>query len=501
MSSEPSVALRDVTFCYENAPEPLISDLSVQFPRGFTGVVGANGVGKTTLLQLVAGVLVPGAGTIRGAENAIYCEQRTDVPPAGLADLLNDWGSDAFELRGRLGIEFEFLERWHTLSYGERKRAQIAHALWRKPAILAIDEPTNHIDSRAREFLVANLKRFQGIGLIVSHDRDLLDELCDQCLWLEPPNGSVYPGGFTHALEQKELGRDSAIRERRKSVIEYKRLRREAVRRRDKAARSDSDRSKRGLSLKDSDARDKINLARVSGKDGQAGRLLRQLDGRVAQAGSRVQAALVAKEHETGIWLPGSRSRRDVLFTLRAGEISLGTGRVLRFPQLSMKPEDRVAITGLNGLGKSTLIRLILTKVNVPAEKIIEMPQEVSPATARKILDEARTLPNEQLGQVMNVVSRLGSRPHRLLESSQLSPGEIRKLLLALGMARTPHFIVMDEPTNHLDLPSIEALENVLADCPCGLLLVSHDQRFLARVSATPWHIKGGEEHNSLVIV
>ncbi len=501
MSSESSVALRDLTFCYENAPEPLISDLSVHFPPGFTGVIGANGAGKTTLLQLVTGALMPVAGTIHGAENTIYCEQRTDVPPVGFADMLEDWGSEAFELRGRLGIEFEYLERWHTLSHGERKRAQIAHALWCKPAILAIDEPTNHIDSHARELLVANLKRFQGVGLIVSHDRDLLDELCVQCLWLEPPNGYVYPGGFTHALEQKELGRDSAIRERRKAVNEYKRLKRETVRRSDKAARADSDRSKRGLSSRDSDARDKINLARVSGKDGQAGRLLRQLDGRVGQAGNRVQAAQVTKQHETGIWLPGSRSRRDMLFELKAGKIPLGAGRVLRFPQLSMKPEDQVAITGLNGLGKSTLIRFILTRVNVPLEKIIEMPQEVSAVTAQNILDQARTLPNEQLGQVMNVVSRLGSRPQRLLESKQPSPGEVRKLLLALGMARSPHFIVMDEPTNHLDLPSIEALEKVLADCPCGLLLVSHDQRFLARVADTSWHIKGDEQRNSVVIV
>ena len=115
-----------------------------------------------------------------------------------------------------------------------------------------------------------------------------------------------------------------------------------------------------------------------------------------------------------------------MLFMLRAGKISLGTGRVLRFPQPSMKPEDRVAITGLNGLGKSTLIRLILTKVNVPAENIIEMPQEVALAMARKILDKARALPNEHLGQVMNAVSRLDSRPHRLLESSHPSPSEIR---------------------------------------------------------------------------
>ena len=129
------------------------------------------------------------------------------------------------------------------------------------------------------------------------------------------------------------------------------------------------------------------------------------------------------------------------------------------------------------------------------------MPQEVDARMARAILDEARTLPRQQLGHVMNLVSRVGSRPERLLESRQPSPGELRKLLLALGMARSPHLIVMDEPTNHLDLPSIDALEKALADCPCGLLMVSHDQRFLGRLTEQSWHIEGDEEGNSLIIV
>jgi macrolide transport system ATP-binding/permease protein len=93
------------------------------------------------------------------------------------------------------------------------------------------------------------------------------------------------------------------------------------------------------------------------------------------------------------------------------------------------------------------------------------------PSAGARILAEARTLPSEELGRVMNVVSRLGSRPARLLETTNPSPGELRKLRLALGLARTPHLIVMDEPTNHLDLPSIECLEDALAACPCGLLL------------------------------
>jgi len=107
------------------------------------------------------------------------------------------------------------------------------------------------------------------------------------------------------------------------------------------------------------------------------------------------------------------------------------------------------------------------------------VPQEIDIDTSEDIMAQARDLPNEKLGQMMTVVSRLGSRPHRLLESLEPNPGEIRKILLAKGIANVPHLIVMDEPTNHLDLPSIECLEQALIDCPCGLLLVSHDRRFL----------------------
>jgi ATPase subunit of ABC transporter with duplicated ATPase domains len=89
----------------------------------------------------------------------------------------------------------------------------------------------------------------------------------------------------------------------------------------------------------------------------------------------------------------------------------------------------------------------------------------------------------------MTAVSRLGSRPARLLESDEPSPGEVRKLLLGFGIARRPYLIIMDEPTNHLDLPSIECLEDALDGCPCGLLLVSHDLPFLSRLTRIRWHI------------
>ncbi len=89
----------------------------------------------------------------------------------------------------------------------------------------------------------------------------------------------------------------------------------------------------------------------------------------------------------------------------------------------------------------------------------------------------------------MTIVSRLGSRPHRLVETTEPSPGEFRKLLLALGMTYEPHIIIMDEPTNHMDLPSIECLEKALSDCPCCLVLISHDKYFLKNLTTIQWDI------------
>jgi macrolide transport system ATP-binding/permease protein len=198
----------------------------------------------------------------------------------------------------------------------------------------------------------------------------------------------------------------------------------------------------------------------------------------------------VKKEHDLGIWVQGARSPRDRLLWRDAGSVAVGGGRRLLHPDLVMRPDDRVALTGPNGGGKSTLWRAQLEEgMNVDPERLVYVPQEIDKERSRRLLEAARALPGAQLGRLMTVVSCLNSRPERLLESQLPSPGEVRKLLLAEGIARQPHLIVMDEPTNHLDLPSIECLERALAGCPCGLLLVSHDARFLGALTRTQWEL------------
>ena len=135
------------------------------------------------------------------------------------------------------------------------------------------------------------------------------------------------------------------------------------------------------------------------------------------------------------------------------------------------------------------------------AGRLVYLPQEIQEGEGARILRDARALPREQLGHLMTVVNDLGSEPERLLATATPTPGETRKLLLALGVVREPWLIVMDEPTNHLDLPSTELLEKALSECPCALLLVSHDRQFVEAVGCELWRLSptaGGSRLDSI---
>jgi ATPase subunit of ABC transporter with duplicated ATPase domains len=477
-----------VTFSHDALDDALFADLSVTFSPGWTGIVGANGSGKTTLLQLATGELSPARGQVHRPARMVLCAQRTDAPPELLAEFLAALDPLARELTGRLHVGADCLRRWPTLSHGERKRAQLAVALWQQPAVLAVDEPSNHIDAEARELLLRALGAFPGIGLLVSHDRTMLDRLCRACLFVEPPEAVLRPGTYTTALAQHR--RDLAHRraQREQAQREVRRLHQTLVARRETAAREHRDRSKRGLPPGDHDARAKINGARVA--DSGAGAPLRQLAGRMAQASARLAGLVLPPEYDSGIFLPDCRSRRDLLCRLPPGTLALGgPARTLAYPELLVAPTDRIALTGANGSGKSTLLGHLVRQLVLPPERLLYLPQEIPAEAAAALIGEARALRGDRLGLAMAIIRRLGSDPPRLLRTALPSPGEARKLLLALGIARQTHLIVMDEPTNHLDLPSIECLEEALAPCPCGLLLVSHDLAFLRRLTTRRWHL------------
>ena len=168
-----------ITFFHDRLGDTVFSDLSLRLHPGWTAVVGPNGAGKTTLLRLAVSELEPAAGTVLSPGTGILCPQRTDEAPPDLSAFLGSEDAEAHELRGRLGTTEDWFDRWPTMSHGERKRAQIAVALWRSPELLAVDEPTNHLDLPSVECLEEALSECPSALLLVSHDRRFLERLTE----------------------------------------------------------------------------------------------------------------------------------------------------------------------------------------------------------------------------------------------------------------------------------------------------------------------------------
>jgi len=497
------IQFNNISFSYDTSEKELFSGLSLTLPAGWTGIAGPNGSGKTTLLMLSTGILKPSSGSIIGTENAFLCEQRTDLCPEMLCDFIEAYGKEAGIIRDRLRIGADWPWRWETLSHGERKRAQIAVLLWLQPDVLALDEPTNHLDFTAREMINEALLTYNGIGLLVSHDRKLMDSMCSQTLFLYPPDAVLRPGGITQGI-QIEKDEQTAIRKQKSVKIkDLKKLRRESAARRTIADSSDSRVSKKNISAKDHSAKDKIDRARITGKDSTGGKLLNQMKSRIDRAETELEGIKYRRNYRTGIILAGSISVRNSLLSMNKGFIDLGNSHNLYYPDLNIKPEDRISITGNNGCGKSTLIKKIISELNISNNRLTYIPQEIDISSSKEILNRVRSLDRPGLGKLMSIISCLGSRPERLLQSSSPSPGETRKILLALGMMNEPHIIVMDEPTNHMDLDSITAIEDALNEVNCSLLLVSHDRIFLDRLTDINWDIAEDDknEHYCLNVI
>lgn len=468
----------------------MIKNVSFDVRTTWTGIVGENGAGKTTLLLLAAGILKPSAGVCKRPESVFYCPQRTDELPPGwedfFASIYND--NDVGALYSRLGIENDWPLRWGSLSHGERKRLQLAIALARKSELLAIDEPTNHLDRVAKRLIGDALAEYTGIGLLVSHDRALLDRLCTDCLFLENGNAVLRPGGVTHGLkeEKREQLENSRIQEQLHH--ERNRLSVEADRRRHLADSARSRLSKKHLGTKDSDAKAKINLARLSGKDAVGTNLYKHMVHRIDRVDQTLNAGHSEGKRKTGVTLEGAASKADRLFLLEAGSLPIGNNRTLFFPELGMAKRMRVALTGKNGAGKSMLVRHIIEHIS-PSIHFFYLPQELTEAESRAVLAQTFEENEKSRGRILSYFSRLGSNPKNILQSAQPSPGEVRKLLIARAVNHNPALIIMDEPTNHLDLPAVILLEGMLKECCCALLLVSHDEAFLSALTETEWTI------------
>jgi ATPase subunit of ABC transporter with duplicated ATPase domains len=466
--------------------------------KGWTAVTGPNGSGKTTLIKLIGGMLSPSSGSISAPGSFYYCEQKTDDIPPNFKQLLESYEPVSFKLKLSLGIKDEWINRWDTLSQGERKRSQIASALFFNPDILAVDEPSNHLDFESKEFLFNALKFYKGIGLLVSHDRKLLNDLCRNTIFIYNHKIDFRRTGYSAAAEERERENQLLSAQFDSLNSEIKKLKVKAVNQKQKADMADKEFSKRKIPRKDRNAKAKIDLGRLTGRDATAGRLYRKTKNEIERKSDLLHSIDVNRTFEHGIEFNNTKMNRWFPLVIPSFKIDLDKKRRLYVPDLIISAEDKIGITGKNGSGKTTFVRRLVEQLRFPGEDVIYIPQEIENRSINKLMKRIKELKNVQKGKIMTIISRLNSDPKHLLETDEPSPGEVRKLLLAEGISHNPALIIMDEPTNHMDLPSIECIEKALNECRCPVLLVSHDSVFLQNVVSSYWNFT--EDKNGFFI-
>jgi ATPase subunit of ABC transporter with duplicated ATPase domains len=485
-----AIIINKISFGYST---PLLNNFSCTFNNGWSSIIGPNGCGKTTLAQIITGELSPDSGTIKVDSNIAYCSQLVQKVPLNFENFLTSDTCLANNIKTELNIEENWLKSWQTLSFGEQKKSQLACALFSEPKILILDEPTNHLDSDSKRTLLNLLSDFDGIGVLISHDRILLDELPYQTIFLDPPEYDIRRSGYSAAKKQRALEFQSARDQQAKLNKKIKSLKKQANLYQNMASSADKRKSKKNIHKKDRDAKTKVDAARLTGKDATHGKLYNQLQGRIKNEEKKLGQYAYKTEQTLNYNISAFNSRKRDLFVLKPASLKLGS-KELNFESLNIRSGEKVALIGKNGSGKSSLLKYIHKRINT--ENTLYIPQELSMTENINILKQIHQLDSKEKGKIFTVLGSLGSEPKRVIYSENPSPGETRKLMLANAIRQNIKFIMMDEPTNHMDLDSIECLEKALIEYPGALLLVSHDEYFLENTTSIRWKIVN-EDRNS----
>ena len=499
----------------------LFENLTLSLGAERTGLVGRNGIGKTSLLRAIAGELAPAAGSVTRRGTFGLLRQIVALPAAatiagvmGLAEPLDrlrriaageatpddvaeaDWTLEArlSAALAELGLGGLDLQRpAASLSGGQLTRAALAAQIASAPDLLLLDEPTNNLDAEGRWLVAETLGGWRGGALVVSHDRALLRRM-DRILELTSLGARVYGGGYELYAERRAAEDAAAARELADARAALGRVRRETQLAAERKARRDA--AGRRARAK-GDAPKMLLDAQAERAEATGGRQTRLADRLKAEAGERLAEAeaKVERVRRLAFELPpsGLPAGRTVLVFEQAG-FAYGDGRpVLSDISLRMVGPERVAVSGPNGAGKTTLIRLAAgelapsagqVRLAVPAALVDQQtamlrPEEPLLAAYRRFNPEATTNAAHAALARFLFRNRDADKPVGSLSGGERLRGALACVLC--GQA-PPQLLILDEPTNHLDLDSLAAIEAALLGFDGALLAVSHDRDFLAAI-------------------
>jgi len=502
-------------------PRDLFEHISLSVPhRARIGLVGPNGVGKTTLFRLILGEEEPSRGRVEKshslrigylAQEAIFESNHTlweecllpfaDLTTRGQqlasleaqlgggdAEILAEYGQlqHEYDLRGGYTLELRIRQTlvglgftrhdehrpWHQLSGGQRTRALLAKLLLSEPDLLLLDEPTNHLDIGAIEWLEEYLRNWKGAVVAISHDRYFLDQMADT-IWEMTPRFHTYHGNYSAYLLQRAMNQE-------RQAEEYD-AQQEFI-------RKEEDYIRRNI----------------------AGQNTRQAKGRLKRLERLKEEEIIqspSRQRQMKMNLQAADRSGELVFRTRS--LSVGyqdEGRALfTVPDLVLRRTECAAVIGPNGAGKTTFLKTLLGQIPPLAGEAVlgsslkvgyfaQTHERLHPDWS--LMDEIQAMAPKWLpGEIRNYLAKFLFTGEDVFKPvGMLSGGERSRLALALLALEGANLLLLDEPTNHLDLPAQEVLQGLLSDYSGTILLVSHDRYLIDGLASQVWEVQPADK-------
>ena len=493
---------------YRLGPRVLFDGASAQIPEGArVGFVGRNGAGKTTLFRLIAGEIAAESGSITLPRRAkmgrveqeapggpgklidfvlaadieraeLLHEAETAQDPHRIAEIhtrladIDAHSAPARAARILSGLGFDEAAQNRALSEfsgGWRMRVALAAVLFTQPDLLLLDEPTNYLDLEGSLWLVEHLKTYPATAIVISHDRDLLDAVCDHILHLDRAKLTLWKGNYSG----------------------FEKQRRELMAVQAKVAKKQEDKRKHLQEFVD----------RFRAKATKA----RQAQSRLKMLEKMEPTAAIVDTDVLPIHLPSPEKQLSPpIIAMERGAVGYDERVVLSRLNLSLSNDDRIGLLGANGNGKSTFAKLLAGRLQPMGGDIVRATKLEVGFFAQHQVDDldlsdtpyravARLMPDAPESRVRARAAQMGFSGERAdTKVDQLSGGEKARLLMGLSTFHGPHLIILDEPTNHLDIDSRAALIEAINDYTGAVVLVSHDRYLLEACADRLWLVADG---------
>ena len=498
--------INDLT--YRLGARLLIDHATVALPEGSrVGLVGRNGTGKTTLFRIILGELSTESGGVHlprglrigavaqeapgGPESlidvvlaadteraALMVEAETTGDPMRRADIemrLVDIGAHSAQARAAailhgLGFDAEAQQRpCSSFSGGWRMRVALAAVLFTEPDLLLLDEPTNYLDLEGTLWLYDYLDRYPHTVLVISHDRELLDSCVDHIMHLDQGKLTLYRGGYSSFERQRTEKIALLGKMREKQEAERKHL--------------------------------QAFVDRFKAKASKA----KQAQSRVKRLEKLQPIAAIVESEVTPFDFPAPEKKMSPpLIAIEGASVGYGDTPILKRLNLTLLPDDRIALLGANGNGKSTFCKLLAGRLGAMTGDMRRSSKLEVAYFAQHQVDELRLgeTPFQHVAPLMPDMpeARIRARCAQMgfpsgkadTPVAQLSGGEKARLMLGLATFRGPHLLILDEPTNHLDIDSRGALMEAINDYPGAVMLVSHDRFLIEACADRLWLVADG---------